>query len=70
MPRTKLEELLVLQKHQMGTLQRAVTNFKKLGKERLARENLTVRLETIESYWSQVLCIHFALCELENIDEY
>jgi len=66
---TKLEELLVLQKNQMGMLQRSVTNFKKLGKERLARENLTIRLETIESYCSQVLSTHFALLEFENIDD-
>jgi len=53
----------------MGTLQRFVTNFKKIGKERLARENLTARLETLESYWSQVLRTHFALCEFKNIDD-
>jgi len=53
----------------MNTLQRSLTNFKKLGNERLARENLTARLETLESYWSQVLRSHFALCKFENIDE-
>jgi len=64
-----LEELLVLQKNQMGMSQRSVTNFKKLGKERLTRENLTARLETLESYWSQVLRTQYVLCEFENIDD-
>jgi len=69
MPRTKLEEILFLQKNQIGILQRFITNFKKLCKERLTRENLTVRLEMLESYWSQVLRTHFALCEFENLDD-
>jgi len=69
MPRTKLEELLVLQKNHMGTMLRAVTNFKKLGKERLARDCLKVRLETLESYWSQVLRTHFAISEFDNIND-
>jgi len=69
MARTKLEELLVLQKNQMSTFQRFVTNFKKTGKERITRENLLTRLEMLENYWSQVLRTHFTLCEFENIDD-
>jgi len=61
--------MLFLQKNQMGIVQRFVTNFKKLGKERLTRENLTARLETLESHWSQVFCTQYALCEFENIDD-
>jgi len=46
----RLEELLILQKNQIGMLQKFVTNFKKLDKIRFTRENLTARLEMLESY--------------------
>jgi len=62
-----LEEMLFLQKNQIDIVQRFITNFKKLGKERPTRENLTARLETLESHWSQVFRTHYALCEFENV---
>jgi len=68
-PRTKLEEMLFLQKNQIGILQRFITNFKKLVKDRLTQENLTAPLETLESYWSQVLRTQYALCEVESIND-
>jgi len=67
MPCTKLEEMLLLQKNQIGIVQRFLTNFKKLGKEKLTRSYLTVRLELLENHWSQVFRTHYALCKFENI---
>jgi len=67
MPFTRLEEMLVFQKYQIGIIQRFLTNFKKLGKEKLARSYLTVRLELLENHWSQVFRTHYVLCKFENI---
>jgi len=69
MPRTKLEDMLSLQKNQIGILQKFITNFKKLGKIRFTRENLTARLEILEGYWSQVLRTQYVLCENESIND-
>jgi len=65
MSHTKLEEMLFLQKNQIGLVQKLIA--KKLEKEGLMREYLTATLELLENYWSQVCRTHFALCEFENL---